>query len=253
MSPGQAFSHVTAAQVYGIPLPPWLAHDEVLHVTVNESTEPPHVRGVVGHALTGVEQRMRMVDGLPVCEPVWTWCQLASVLSLYDLVAAGDYLVSGRPTETDREPALATLQELRAGVTRYAGHRGVRKLREAIERVRTRVDSRTETWTRLTLVDGGLPEPIVNEPIYDAYGNRLGKPDLAYPWARMLFEYDGDEHRVSKERFRADIHRRERFEAAKWRVVRVVADDLFVDPRAFLNRVRTILLQQSHAKPYSWS
>lgn len=245
----QAFSHTTAARLYLIPLPLNVANDPNLHVAVNEARQPPRVGGVVGHSLAGIEARFRRHAGFTVTDPVSTWCQLASMLSLYDLVAAGDYLVSGRVADGGREPPLATIAELRAGVLRHAGRRGARKLRVAIERVRTGVDSRPETWLRLLLVDDGLPEPVVNEPIVDPDGRRLGKPDLAYPWARMLFEYEGDEHRVSRERFRKDITRREIFEADLWRVVRVIPDDVFVNQRTFLIRVRRIIAQQTAAIP----
>lgn len=244
MTAGQAFSHSTAAELYRIPLPPRLTYDVRLHVPVTDDDEAPRVTGVVGHSLEGIEQGFREHNGFRVTDPVSTWCQLASVLSLYDLVAAGDYLVSGRVTDDGRDPPLATIAELRHGVRRYCGKRGVKKLRVAIERVRTGVDSRPETWLRLTLVDDGLPEPVVNEAIFTASGVRLGKPDLAYPWARIVFEYEGDEHRVSKQRFRADITRREIFESNLWRVIRVVPDDVFTNQEEFLLRVRLFITQQ---------
>lgn len=247
MPAGQAFSHITAAQLYLIPLPPYLATDPTLHIAVNERRQPPRVIGVIGHALGGVESGFREHRGFVVTDPVSTWCQLSTRLTLYDLVAAGDYLVSGRVTDDGREPPLATIAELRAGVLRHAGRRGAKKLREAIERVRTGVDSRPETWLRLILIDDGLPDPVVNEAIFSSSGLRLGKPDLAYPWARLLFEYEGDEHRVNKERFRRDIARRETFEADQWRVIRVVPDDIFTNQRAFLIRVRRIIAQQTSA------
>ncbi|TFB56670.1 hypothetical protein [Cryobacterium tagatosivorans] len=249
MPAGQAFSHVTAAQLYLIPLPPFLAGDQTIHVAVNERRQPPRVVGVVGHALGGIEAAFREHHGFVVTDPVSTWCQLSTLLTLYDLIAAGDFLVSGRVTDAGREPPLATIAELRAGVLRHSGRRGAKNLREAIGRVRTGVDSRPETWLRLILVDDGLPEPVVNEAVFDGDGRRLGKPDLAYPWARLLFEYEGDGHRVSKERFRGDITRRETFEADRWRVIRVVPDDVFTNRRAFLNRVRRVLAQQTPAKP----
>jgi hypothetical protein len=252
MPPGQAFSHLTAAQLYGIPLPPWLEASKTLHVTVNEARQPARVRGVVGHTLEGVEVRFRWHAGFVVTDPVSTWCQLASVLSHYDLVAAGDYLVSGRLLDDGiREPALTTVEALRGGIARHAGRRGVRKMRAAIERVRTGVDSRPETWLRLILVDDGLPEPVVNQPVFDEHGTRLGKPDLAYHWARMVFDYEGEGHLVSTKRFRSDIVRREVFEAALWRYVRVQAGDVFEDQRSFLLRVRKILAQQSSARTHS--
>lgn len=244
MPVGQAFSHATAAILYRIPLPPRFLFDLSVHVAVNEEHQPPRVDEVVGHSLAGVEAHFREHDGFTVTDPVSTWCQLGPLLSVYDLVAAGDYLVSGRVVEGGREPALATLEQLREGIRRYAGKRGVKKLRAAIELVRTGVDSRPESWLRLLLIDDGLPEPVINVPIFDELGNRLGKPDLAYPWARMVFDYEGDGHRVSQKQFRSDITRRETFEAARWRYLRVSSDDVFTAPTPFIARVRTIIAQQ---------
>lgn len=250
---GQAFSQVTAAQLYRIPLPPRWEHSTLLDVAVNEHDEPPDVVGVRGHRFTGVDARIRLFRGFWVTEPATTWCRLGAILSPYDLVAAGDFLVSGRLTNTGREAPLATLEELNGAVLAFAGQRGVRNARAALPRVRTDVDSRPESWTRLILVDAGLPEPIVNLPLYSTDGERLGKPDLAYPWARILFEYEGDEHRVSKSRFRRDIARRERFEANGWRVIRVIPDDVFAHAGAFIARVRRILKQQKSARSELWS
>jgi hypothetical protein len=55
-------------------------------------------------------------------------------------------------------------------------------------------------------------------------------------------------HRVSAKRFQSDIERRELFEAALWRVVRVTSLDLFMRPETFLSRVRRIIeLRKNHA------
>ncbi|GAB3128140.1 hypothetical protein [Glaciibacter psychrotolerans] len=253
MSPGHAFSQVTAAQLYRIPLALRWETSAILHVAVNEYDEPPDVVGVRGHRFVGLADHVRTFRGFRVTDPAITWCHLGAILSLYDLVAAGDFLVSGRVLDNGRESPLATIAELTKAAREFRGHRGVRNVRAALERVRTDVDSRPETWTRLLLIDAGLPEPVVNLPIYSASGERLGKPDLAYQEARTLLEYEGDEHRVSKSRFRSDIARRERFEANGWRVIRVTADDVFTSPRVFVARVRRILMQQSHARSESWS
>ncbi|GAB3118620.1 hypothetical protein GCM10027056_00900 [Glaciibacter psychrotolerans] len=243
MMRGQAFSHSTAARLYRMPLPPRFLYETTVHVTVSEAAQSPRVIGVVGHRHAAVESSFRLVDAFTLTDPVSTWCQLAPQLGLYDLVAAADYLVSGEVVDNGRNPPLATLEQLHEGVRRYAGKRGAKKLREALPRVRMGVDSRPETWLRLLLVDAGLPEPVVNVPIYDA-GERLGKPDLAYLERRMAFDYEGDGHRVSEEQFRRDIRRRERFEAANWKYMRVVADDVFTDTADFLRRVRRVLAQR---------
>jgi very-short-patch-repair endonuclease len=63
-------------------------------------------------------------------------------------------------------------------------------------------------------------------------------PDLKWPHWRILLEYEGDGHRENRERWKRDIARKGDFEAAGWLVIRVTADDLFVDRKAFLARVR---------------
>ncbi|HEU4806704.1 MAG TPA: hypothetical protein VFT01_00455, partial [Homoserinimonas sp.] len=57
----------------------------------------------------------------------------------------------------------------------------------------------------------------------------------------------GEEHRASKTRFRRDIFRRELFEDAEWRVIRVVKDDVFDHPQAFLARTKRTLARRKAA------
>jgi len=183
---------------------------------------------------------------LPVSDVISTWCQLASVLSVEDLIAAGDFIVSGRVVVgAPREPPLATLEELADGLRRWVGRRGARRLLAAIDFVRTGVDSRPESLLRMLLIRAGLPEPAINVPAFDARGGRLGRPDLSYPGLLIAFEYEGDHHRVDANTFRYDIFRRESFEDEGWRVFRVTAHDLHVDPEGFLRRVRRAVAKRS--------
>ena len=241
MSTSEFFSHVTAAQLYRMPLPSHVENATTLHVSTFRSVARPRVREVVGHRLSAGAVGTQFHRGFVVADPVSTWCHLASVLSVDDLIAVGDFIVSGRVTDYRREPPLASLAELHAGAKRFAGLRSARRRSEAIACVRTGVDSRPESLLRMLLVRSGLPEPAVNEETFDDRGNRLGKPDLTYEWARTVFEYEGDGHRTDKKRFRRDIFRRELFEDADWRVIRVISDDLFVDSAAFIRRTRRTL------------
>ncbi|MCU1507506.1 MAG: hypothetical protein QOK46_1918 [Microbacteriaceae bacterium] len=246
MPASQFFSHITAAQLYRIPLPPGLIDAAAVHVSVTGSDTRPRLPGVVGHRMSATV-RPWMHRGFAVADPISTWCQLASVLGLDDLIAAGDFLVSGRVTDSGREPPLASIEQLRAGAVRFAGNRGARRAAEAVAAVRTGVDSRPETLLRLLLMRSGQPEPVINKPIFDNAGRRLGKPDLSYEWARTVLEYEGDGHRTDAARFRRDISRRERFEDAGWRVIRVTADDLFVDPDDFIRRTARTLARRAAA------
>lgn len=246
MVPGHAFSHVTAAFLYGIPLPNRCGNAPI-HVIATGGVRAPRVHGVCAHSDATERTGIRLVDTLVVCAPADTWCQLAQVLSREDLVAAGDFLISGRRTDVGREAPLATVEELMTAVGLRPDTRGIRVLRWAVPLLRERVDSRPESRLRLQLVAAGLPEPTVSRPIQVDGGTRILHPDLAWEHWRIVLEYEGDEHRTSTRRFRGDITRREKFETAGWRVIRVTADDLFVDPAAFIARVRRIIQERERA------
>ncbi|MET4640143.1 hypothetical protein [Mycetocola sp. 2940] len=242
MQAGDAFCSVTAALLYRMPLPRYQENDRQLHVTV-AGRRPPRVRGIVSHSY-GLTRPAWSAAGLPLVDPVETWVHLAPILNREDLVAVGDFLVSGRVTPGGREPPLSTIEELTSVIESLSGVRGLTKLRWAVSRVRTGVDSRPESHLRLLFVANGLPEPVVNRPVYSASGVFLGRADLAYPELWLLFEYEGDYHRTSPEQFRRDIDRRERFEDHGWRVMRVTSDHLYVAPLAFLRRVRQSMMVQ---------
>lgn len=59
----------------------------------------------------------------------------------------------------------------------------------------------------------------------------------------IRIEYEGEVHRTDQRTFDHDIDRRERFEAAGWRVIRVRARHLG-DPRALTERVRIALIER---------
>lgn len=240
------FSHVTAAQLYRMPLPWRLECDETVHISTFRSVCRPRVVGVVGHRLSAASVSVRMFRGFPLADPVSVWCRLAPLLSIDDLIAVGDFIVSGRVTDDGREPPLASLEELWEGARRYSGGRGARRVAVAIPYVRTKVDSRPESRLRMLFIRSGLPEPLINDETFDARGVSLGHPDLKYDWARTVFEYEGDGHR-DQQRFRRDIARRERFEAAEWRVIRVVKEDVFDFPAAFIARTREVLDRRATA------
>jgi hypothetical protein len=230
-APGQAFSHVTAARLLTLPLPVRVARQRALDVAALAARRPPQVRGVVGHHFDRLP-RIVTVRGLPVISPVDTWLHLANTLTVPELVVVGDHLVR-------KKRPLAKLPELEAAVAAHAGHRNVTKLREALALVRPLTGSPKETELRLLILAAGLPEPIVGYEVHhDGYW--VGTPDLAFPGERVAVEYEGEVHRVDPDTFREDIDRRERFEDAGWRVIRVTADQL-LRPAALMERIRYAL------------
>ena len=233
---GQFFSHVSAAQIYRMPLPRRIDRDPTVHVGVVEPAHPPRARGVSGHRFRGPIE-LRTVRGFPVPAPATTWCQLADLLSEVELVVVGDHLVR-------RKLPLCTLAELQSSVAEFGAGRGARAVRHALGRVRANTDSPMETRVRLLLVDAGLPEPVVQHTIIDSDGYFAGTPDLAYVDAKLAIEYEGTHHQTDPAVYADDIVRRELMEAAGWLVIRVIADHLR-HPDRLANRVRRALIERT--------
>lgn len=241
MLPGQAFSHETAATIYGLPLPP-PAPDAVpgsgadrrpeLHVSVAFPRTPPRARGVRGHSIADVD--LRVVHGMPVCSPVQVWRQLGATMPGPELVAIGDHIVGARARD-----ALASVDELRDAAIAARRTAGSRPLRWAAGRIRYGADSRPESLLRLALVEAGLGEPSVNPPVLVC--GRFVHPDLVYFDRRVMIEYEGDGHRTDPARWHADIARHEAMATAGWRVVRVTRRDLFAERPAFVRRLAAVL------------
>ena len=59
--------------------------------------------------------------------------------------------------------------------------------------------------------------------------------------ARVIVEYNGDQHRRDTTQYELDIRRIDRAIAAKWTVVRVRVRGIFVDPEDTIRRVRAAL------------
>jgi very-short-patch-repair endonuclease len=229
MRPSQFFSHQTAASIHGIPLPR-RCESGPIHVSSPGSEDAPRTRGVIGHTVRPGLVAVVTVDGLPVVSPVEAWCQLATALTIDELVIAGDRLLA-------RKEPLCSREEIESAVRAFEGRRGVRKLRAAATEIRPRVDSPKESELRLALVRSGLPEPAVNIPIVDRRGARIALGDLVYEQYKVLVEYDGEQHRLDDRQYARDVERLESLASERWTVVRILQRQM---PSA-AHRVRSAL------------
>ena len=225
MPPGQFFSHATAAVLNGAPLPAAMETDPRLHVATVAGGSRPRSRGVVGHVVDASRTGTLIIGGVPMTDAATTWCQLGAMLGVDDLVAVGDFLVTGR-RKLGGPPPAATHDTLARAVELHRGSTGVAVLREALPLLRVGPLSRRESLLRRRIVRAGLPEPEVAFVVRDA---RLAgfEPtvDLAYPAYRVAIEYEGDHHRAPLQ-FRRDIRRYERLQDVGWVVIRVSAIDV---------------------------
>ncbi|WP_162246810.1 endonuclease domain-containing protein [Phycicoccus sp. Root101] len=213
-----AFSHLTAARLYRLPLPrPWTP-DEPLHVIRPTGAAQVRRAGVVG--FRGLERRnLRDLRGHRVTTEAWTWADLASLdgMSLTDLVIAGDAFVA-------RVPSL--LPELHALVAGRSVRRGVRTLRQAAGLIRVGSGSPMETRARLIFAEADLVEPELNAVISGEDGQFIARADFAWRVAKVVVEYEGDQHRTDRRQWQGDIARTRLLEALGWRVIRITAADL---------------------------
>lgn len=221
---GFAFSHVTAARLYRMPLPARLERLETLDVSYLDV----HVRrvGVIGHRVKDVV--VRYIDGMPVVSPELAWIQLAPLLGVDELVIAGDHLVR-------RKLPASSLHRIRSAMISHTGARGMKTARSAYDLIRARTDSPKESEVRLIIVHAGLPEPQVNVEV-TVNGEWVGTPDLAYPQLKIAIEYQGDHHR-NEDAYNDDIIRREMFEAAGWTVIPITKAQL-ARPQHIVSRIR---------------
>ncbi|MDQ1129139.1 hypothetical protein [Microbacterium sp. SORGH_AS_0888] len=236
LRPWQFFSHETALSLYGAPTPDW-PYRPALHVSAHRPAREPRIAGVVGHRLQLREPlTARDAAGLPIEHAVRAWRQCGTLWGRDDLIAAGEFLVSGpRP--------LATVEELRDEVQAMGDTtRGL--LRRALAEMRVGARSPRETRLRLLLVRAGLPHPEINWNLHDPDGRFVAELDLAYPRYRVCPEYDGRVHAEDPAQFARDADRWDRIRAAGWEHVRILNHHLRGSGAAAVEKVARALRAQ---------
>lgn len=219
-------SHATAARVLKTPIP--VLPEE--HVTVLDAKRRRSRRDIVCHHAG--DGRIVVVGGVRISAPAQLFVELATLLTLVDLVVAGDHLV--------RTTAL-TVDELQAFCADATGP-GAARARTAARHVRARVDSPMETRLRLLIVLAGLPEPEVNILVGD--GLEFRKYDLSYRRSKTIVEYDGRQHVERIEQWESDLERREGIDDDEWRILVVIAKGIYTHPGKTLERLHRVLLKR---------
>jgi len=248
--PTFAFSHVTAAQLRGLPLPRHIRRDD-LQITVAHPARASRLFGVDAHAFRHPPQAVahalfvapssRELHLLPVLRDDWLIASLGTELECDDLVAIADALRRRAASEG------RTLELTRALAP---GRRGAQRVRRAVALSREGVRSRPETLLRLLVARAGFPDPVVGHTI--AAAGWKATPDLAWPSYSVLLEYEGDQHRTDARQFRHDIRRFERYVDRGWSALRVTRSDLFEDTAELIDRVENRLRRAGWAPPRSW-
>ncbi|GAA3317752.1 endonuclease domain-containing protein [Arthrobacter ramosus] len=241
LDPECCLSHGSAARIHRISLSKALEEDWRIHLARPGERWKPRRRNVVGHQLTFKPGEVIVLDGVRLTSPARTWLDLAQVMSIDDIVAAGDSIVVEHSENHPRpREALATIEDLKAMVAAHPGMRGVRKARLALDLVRVGADSPQETQMRLILLHAGLPEPTLNHVIFNEWGAPAVWPDAAYLKERIALQYDG-RHHGEAEQYQRDIRRQALTERLGWHEVRVHHEDLLGPRPEVVEKVRRAL------------
>ena len=171
------------------------------------------------------------VNGLPVTSLARTAFDLARQLPTAEAVARLDALMRATPFSSEDVMVLAK---------RYAGARGLRKLRTSLPLVDPGAASPRETWLRLLLIDAGLPVPTTQIPV-QANWRLVAVLDMGWEEYKVAVEYDGDHHRTNRRQYARDQDRLLRLEELGWVVIRVIAED---KPDDVVRRVRGALARR---------
>ena len=216
-------SHSTAAWLWGA------THltDPRIHLSYTRNVRST-LDGVVCHRF------LRPFDvchrlGLSTTTPDQTFVHCALAYGLLDVVALGDRLVK-------HDPDCATSVESLRGFSEGWAEQGRANARRAAELVRPGVDSTPETFLRLLIVLGGLPEPEVNILLHYEDGSVRRRIELGFQEHQLAIEYDGRWHETPEQQAH-DQERRGGLRDEGWHFELVTADDLYQDPEWTLHRL----------------
>jgi hypothetical protein len=212
LSPTSVITDRTAAWIHGVDILVFAEHDVLPPVEscVVRWNSRSRREGVDGRTRDLAPGDIMVINGVRVTTPLRTALDLGCHLHRRDALAALDMFM--------RMHGL-TREQLAAEAGRYFRRRGVVQLRQLIPLADRRAESARESWTRLEVIDAGLPCP---EPQFWIHidGVPTYRLDLAYPRLRVAVEYDGDEfHNRTKEQKRLDVERRDWLRSQGWTVV----------------------------------
>ena len=213
LPPTSAFSHLTAAELYGWWQPALVPHP--VFAALWQSTTFPRRSGLV---VTRHSEALpvEVAHGLSVTSPAETMLALARDLALLDLVILGDSALHHRH--------VTLAQMTRAGGQR---RRGAPRLRQVIPLLDGRSESPWESVLRMLHWAADVPVEPQHE-VQDQFGRFIARGDLWVVGTRRLNEYDGEGHR-DKDVHRGDLRRERRLVEINWQRVGFVAAQIIYE------------------------
>jgi hypothetical protein len=234
----------TAAWIWGVDCFQLRELDVVppLETFTRRGNRAPQRKLVRGGERDLAEGDIVIVGGVPITTPLRTALDLGCRLNRRDALAAIDALLRAHGL---------TASDLDRCLPRFAGRRGVVQLRELVRLADPRAESPGESWTRIEIVDHGLPCPEPQWWVHDA-GEPKYRLDLAYPRAKLAIEYNGEANHTSDEDIAYDDERREWLERRGWTVIVVDKHSFSEEALALWIAAIRELLEAAHTPPRRW-
>lgn len=207
----------TVAQLLHAPVPLATEKDTTLHVGMPAPARAVRAEGLTGRRLSIAPEDLTARGGIRMTTAARAFCDLAGTFELHDLVATGDFLL--RYGHLSRE-------SLRGTIERHPGRRHRALLTEAAGLLDPRAESAPESIIRVALVQAGITGLVPNQVIRDARGAFIARSDFAFPSLKLIFEYQGDAHRTTRDQWRRDKTRIAKLRAAGWMVIEIAAEQL---------------------------
>ncbi|HJI99966.1 MAG TPA: hypothetical protein OIM11_02280 [Coriobacteriaceae bacterium] len=242
-------------------LPDWTyAPDECVHVVATDVREFLNRNGVlcrVAHVGLPRGSSVLSIEGLPVVSPECCFLRLAGMLSLRELVKAGDLLCSAFSFDetgclTGRREMVTSAEKLARYVKKAGPARGVKQARRALRFLVDGAASPPEIDACLLLclpaMQGGygcpLPELNGHVRLRPAVARTLGYEDcygdLLWRDAKCIVEYTSEQHHTGYQKQAQDEMRRAALEAMGYRVFLLTKPQLY-NQVAFEGIARPIL------------
>ncbi len=159
------------------------------------------------------------VGGIPCTAPSRTALDLARYRPRFMGLGAVDAFTHA---------GLTSVAELEAAARPLKGHRFIRRAREVIDLCEPRTESMGESWTRLRVIEAGLPRPQVQISLRDAHGREVFRLDMGLVEEKVGIEYDGVAHhrRTPEQRAHDDARRAEIKARFGWSTVAATGEEV---------------------------
>lgn len=237
---GEVFSHTTSLLLRGVPI---IAPLDV-HVTAPHTKNRTRATHIIGHRKRAPFRTVFDRSGLPCMPELEALLQAASMLNFAELVVALDHIVKVQGRSSNPF-SISTLETIEAALSRGPVRRA-RQLRAALQVARTGAESRMETLLHFELARMGLDILEMQSAVFDAQGNWIGRFDQVDHKRKLIFEYDGEQHRTDRSQYLHDERRLQRVREAGYEVVRLHYEDFF---RENIDSTRALLCKKLGLSP----